>query len=176
MEVPMRRIITWLLAGSVSLLVAPAQATPDYPEVLDEALMVSCARPNSRCLVCHTSSRGGQGTAMQPFARDLVLNYFEVMNGVLRGGDPAGLRAALVALDDMNDADGDGEFDKVELAECGNPSGEDLGIGPEYGCDGAHLAVVPRSSPLPGLLALLALSWLRARSRQRRITSDPGHR
>ena len=172
----MRQIITWLMAGSFSLLVVPAQATPDYPEVLDSALMVSCARPNSRCLICHTTSRGGQGTAMQPFARDLVLNYFEDTGAALRGDDAAGLRAALMALDDMNDADDDGEFDKVELAECGNPSGEDLGIGPEYGCDGAHLAVVPRSSALPGLLALVALSWLRARARQSRIASDPRHR
>ncbi len=172
----MRKSSAWLLAGSFSLLVAPARATPEYPEVLDEALAVSCPRPNSRCLVCHTTSRGGQGTAQQPFARDLVINYFEDTGGALRGRDPAGLRAALMALDDTNDADADGESDKDELTECGNPSGEDLGIGPEYGCDGAHLSAVPQRSALPGLFALMAISWLRARARQRRITSDPRRR
>lgn len=126
----------------------PALATPEYPSVIDSVLGVRCPDPRSRCLICHTTSRGGEGTAEQAFAltlRDLGLN---------RGGDSGSLRTALNRLSEIEDSDGDSTPDKEELRTCGNPSGDALGAGPEYGCDGAQL--VP-SAPRPsGALALLA--------------------
>jgi hypothetical protein len=75
-----------------------------------------------------------------------------------RGHDVNGLRNALTLLNETQDSDGDGEPDKQELRECGNPSGDDLGAGPEYGCDGAQLvtaAAARRSSNSAlGVLAL----------------------
>ena len=136
-------LVSWL--GS-------AHATPEYPGVIDATLGVSCGEPASRCLICHTTARGGQGTAEQPFVRHLRTL------GLTHGHDPSALRNAINALDENWDSDGDMEPDKQELRDCGNPSGNDLGAGPEYGCDGAQL--VPSSpsrdgrSPALGALAL----------------------
>jgi hypothetical protein len=126
-----------------------AHATPEYPLVLDATFMTSCPNPNSRCVICHTSSRGGQATAVRPFAQ--TLRRF----GLNRGRDASALQSALAALPETTDSDDDGVPDKDELEMCGNPSGEDLGVGPEYGCDGAHLAPSPAGSDAP--LALISL-------------------
>jgi len=130
----------------------PAHATPEYPQVLDAVSMTDCGEPAARCLICHTTARGGQGTAEQPFAlelRKLGLNH---------GHDPNLLRSVLSRLADATDSDKDGLPDKQELAVCGNPSGEDLAGGPVYGCDGAQLAphIASRGghSPVLGALAL----------------------
>lgn len=133
---------------------SPVLATPEYPSVLDaslsnQATTVRCPNPQSRCLICHTTARGGEGTAEQAFAlqlRDLGLN---------RGGDAGSLRAALNQLSETEDSDGDGTPDKEELRACGNPSGDSLGGAPEYGCDGAQLVPLPARSSGP--LALLAV-------------------
>jgi hypothetical protein len=152
-------------AAFVFLLVVPclALATPDYPVAVDVIITTSCPNPNSRCLMCHTTARGGQGTAAQPFALELR-DY-----GLNRGRDAALLQAALTALPDDQDSDRDGEPDKEELFRCGNPSGEDLGIGPEYGCDGARLA--PRAEADGRLsfgTAVLAIGALALARRARR--------
>jgi hypothetical protein len=62
-----------------------------------------------------------------------------------------------------------GEADKEELVRCGNPSGEDLGIGPEYGCDGARLApLADRSSvPVAGALACVLVGIVLCRRARR---------
>ena len=77
-----------------------------------------------------------------------------------------------MALDDAVDSDEDGEPDKEELSHCGNPSGEDLGIGPEYGCDGAHL--VPHADeqigPLFGAAATALGALVLARRKRTRRT------
>jgi hypothetical protein len=161
--------VGWACFSSAS----PAQATPEYPFVLDAALETSCPRPLSRCLICHTTARGGQRTAVQPFA-DALRDY-----GLTRGGDGAALQSALLALPDETDSDEDGVADKDELVACGNPSGEELGIGPEYGCDGAHLARVARSE---APLVLVALGVAGLVMRRRRVEGagasrrDPPHR
>lgn len=141
---------------------ARVAATPEYPLVIDAALEVSCPRPNSRCLICHTTARGGQRTAEQLFA--LTLRDY----GLTRGREGATLQNALLTLSEEIDSDGDGEPDKEELRVCGNPSGEELGIGPEYGCDGAHLA---RHVPSDAPLALLAISVASVLVRRRRGAS-----
>jgi hypothetical protein len=145
----------WLVLGALwgAVDANDAQATPDYPLVLDAEFGTSCPNPNSRCVICHTTARGGQATAMRPFAstlRPLGLN---------RGRDVGALQRALRALPEATDSDDDGIPDKEELMMCGNPSGEDLGFGPEYGCDGAHLAATPSNDDVPlALISLLAAS------------------
>ena len=147
-----------------------AGATPEYPLVIDNVLEVTCPRPNSRCLICHTTARGGQRTAEQSFVREL--------DGLTRGKDPGALSEALRELDEDVDSDGDGVGDKEELRGCGNPSGEELGFGPEYGCDGAHLAREARGdAPLLLLATLLAGLFVRPRrARQGREGREPGRR
>jgi hypothetical protein len=130
-----------------------AAATPEYPIVLDSYLrMRDPSHTNcdqlTRCLICHTTTRGGQATAVRPFASTLR------MYGLNRGRDSAALLSALAQLPPMTDSDDDGLADIDELTICGNPSGADIGSGPQYGCDGAQL-VPARSANLP--LAFLAL-------------------
>jgi hypothetical protein len=139
-------------ACAASAWLTSAHATPDYPLVIDAKLGTSCPQPLQRCLICHVTARGGQGTAQQPFAKKLRGSPYN-----LEANDPRGLSAALDQLFSLpvpSDSDDDGESDKDELLRCGNPSGEDLGEGPEYGCDGAHLA--PHAEP-DGALGVLAL-------------------
>jgi hypothetical protein len=154
------RIIQLLAVAACASLswLGSARATPEYPSVIDAKLGVSCGEPRKRCLICHTTARGGQGTAEQPFVRNLKLED---------GHRPAALIAALDALllDGERDSDDDGEFDEEELRSCGNPSGDDLG-NVVYGCDGAQLA--PPASPSPVLACLaLGLAALLVRSRRR---------
>jgi hypothetical protein len=96
---------------------------------------------------------------VQPFAESLR-DY-----GLTRGGDGPALQGALLALPEETDSDEDGVTDKDELVACGNPSGEDLGIGPEYGCDGAHLARAARSEA-PLVLVALGVAGLLMRRRR----------
>ncbi|MEY4547764.1 MAG: hypothetical protein RL685_3959 [Pseudomonadota bacterium] len=150
----MRRISTAALLVLASVgWGESARATPEYPPTIDAvlstpAMTVRCPNPQFRCLICHTTSRGGEGTAEQVFADtlgDLGLN---------RGNDANLLRSALAQLSETEDSDGDGTPDKEELRACGNPSGDSLGAGPEYGCDGAQL--VPVTGQPPGLVLLAA--------------------
>lgn len=160
------RAARWASCLAVALLCRVVQATPEYPGVLDQSLQTSCPDPLSRCLVCHTTALGGK-TATQPFA--LSLREF----GLNRGRDPGALQNALFLLPDDRDSDFDGTPDKVELFECLNPSGEEFGIPPEYGCDGGTLASPgPQTGGLPsgwlvaaGLLLLVVV----ARRGRRRV-------
>lgn len=139
-------------AGVASAWLTSAHATPDYPAVIDAVLGTNCPQPLSRCLICHVTAKGGQGTAEQRFAKKLRGSPYN-----LEGNEPRALSSALEQLFSLpvpSDSDDDGESDEDELLRCGNPSGEDFGVGPEYGCDGAHLA--PRAEP-DGALGALAL-------------------
>jgi hypothetical protein len=144
------RGLTIALAAALAVSSArSANATPEYPLVLDATYGTECPQL-SRCLICHTSARGGQSTAVQPFAETLG-RY-----GLNRGRDAAALQTALAALPDTTDSDRDGAPDEMELMLCGNPSGEELGTGPQYGCDGAQLVPGSASDAAFGLMALLA--------------------
>lgn len=159
-----RRWLSVAFAAAASVGAGDARATPEYPLVIDTTFGTECPQL-TRCLICHTTARGGQSTARQPFAETLG-RY-----GLSRGRDSAALQAALMALPDTTDSDGDGDPDLQELMVCGNPSGEDLGSGPQYGCDGAQL--VPRSASDVGFgfAALVAAGFIarwRAPSRRAR--------
>ena len=156
-----RRGLASVLAGALLsfLFARSAAATPEYPLVLDASLGTDCPRPLTRCLICHTTARGGQRTAVQPFANTLR------MYGLSRGREATALQGALERLPADTDSDGDDISDKDELAACGNPSGEELGFGPEYGCDGAHLALeLPSDAPL--LLIAVGAAGLIVRRRR----------
>lgn len=156
-----RTVSTLALALALSAFASRAGATPQYPGVIDEALQVSCPDPLARCLICHTTAAGGK-TAFQPFALTLQRDA-----GFYRANDPGGLRNALTLLSFANpDSDGDAVPDLEELAECRNPSGEELESGPEYGCDGAHIAPAASRPGWLAPLAALALGALFARRRR----------
>jgi hypothetical protein len=161
-----RRALRLLLRAGVLLAVLPASAgaTPEYPLVIDASLGVSCPRPLSRCLICHTTARGGQRTAVQPFAQ--TMNDY----GLTRGHDVGALQTALQGLPEETNSDDEGLPDKEELRVCGNPSGAELGIGPEYGCDGAHLA---RNLPSDVPLILVAVGAVGAIVRRCRAAPVP---
>lgn len=157
---PAARPLRWLLVASLCAAFhsMDAHATPEYPLVLDATFQTSCPNPNSRCVICHTSARGGQATAQRPFA--ITLRQY----GLNRGRDASLLQSALAMLPETTDSDDDGLPDAEELMTCGNPSGDDLGAGPEYGCDGAHLAArVPSDAPLAVISLLVASLIVRRR-------------
>ena len=99
--------------------------------------------------------------------------------GLVRGRDTQGLQTALLRLGEAtDDSDDDGVFDEDELRLCGNPSGEELGVGPEYGCDGAHLAR-DVNGELPLVLAAAAVAGLLLRKSSVRLPArrrDPPYR
>ena len=102
------RVLCFLFAlPCVATLSFEAGATPEYPIVLDSYLrMRDPAHSNcdqlTRCLICHTTTRGGQATAVRPFATTLR------MYGLNRGRDSTALLGALAQLPATTDSDDDG--------------------------------------------------------------------
>jgi hypothetical protein len=148
-----RLALSIALASAAAIGAREAHATPEYPLVIDTTFGTECPQL-TRCLICHTTARGGQSTARQPFARTLG-RY-----GLNRGRDSSALQAALMALPDTTDSDNDGDPDLEELMVCGNPSGEDLGSGPQYGCDGAQLVPGSVNDVGLGFAALVAVGLI----------------
>jgi hypothetical protein len=142
-----------LMVAALLLGVSNAKASPNYPAIIDQQLGVSCPRPLTRCLICHVTAAGGEGTAKQPFAMTLKNDY-----GLSGGKAGRELVKALEALPDDLDTDGDGTPDLEELKNCGNPSGPDLSEGPGYGCT-LQPAPAEREG-VDGLFAVLAASPL----------------
>lgn len=151
----LRGVLKALLGSSIGmglLLVAalPAQASPNYPDIIDMQLGTNCASP-TRCLICHISAAGGEGTAKKPFA--VTLQSY----GLTKGKSGRQLTMALMGLPDDVDSDGDGTTDKEELLACMNPSGAEISEGPGFGC-GAELVAPPSGSDGPLMLLSLATS------------------
>jgi hypothetical protein len=154
---PLRYVVCLAALFVVLGLAGRVQATPQYPGAIDAELMVSCPDPLSRCLICHTTAAGGK-TAFQQFALTLKANNF------YRPNDPAGLRNTLRLLATLNTNSDDDEIPDIEeLKLCRNPSGDEFDSGPEYGCDGGHIA--PASEPDTWGLAAAALMALALASR-----------
>src|SRR6187399_809403 len=101
---PVRPVVYCLFALlSVATLSLDASATPEYPIVLDSYLRMrdpahtDCDQL-TRCLICHTTTRGGQATAVRPFATTLR------MYGLNRGRDSTALLGALAQLPATTDS------------------------------------------------------------------------
>lgn len=97
------------------LLTAPAAvASRGYPPEI-RRVTGACATPV--CIVCHTSSTGGTGTAERPFAMTLK------SEGLTGNGNLTALGKALAAIEATpRDSDGDGVDDLTELRQGSNPS------------------------------------------------------
>ena len=148
--------------AAIPLVLAGAgrvRASENYPAIVDRRVEVECPNPLSRCLICHTTAAGGEGTANQRFA--VTLRDY----GLDSGKAGRELAMALQELSEISDSDGDGATDLEELAACMNPSGAELGAGPGFGCNGARMATARgerRGAPAGAawLIALLALVLL----------------
>jgi hypothetical protein len=147
------------LAASLVLFAAarPALASENYPAIIDRQKGVECPRPLTRCLICHDSAAGGEGSANRPFALALKNDY-----GLSGGKEGRELAMAIEQLPDDVDTDGDGVPDQEELSLCMNPSGGELSEGPGFGC---QLERFGAGSPLPWLAALMMAVAVRRRAR-----------
>jgi hypothetical protein len=124
------------------------------------------------CLLCHSSLKGGAGTAIRPFG--VTMSRLGVI-----GGNPGTLSAALIqARDEGTDSDGDcyGDYDEIiagfdpndesdgpESCTSGGP-GSYLGPLPRHGCSIAR----PSDAGWPIASLLAAASLLRRRTRRQR--------
>jgi hypothetical protein len=122
------------------------------------------------CTVCHSTVAGGPGTAVKPFAMNLVSNY-----GLAPMLDDDSFRAIIAQLT-TDDSDMDGASDRLELEELGDPNDPAVlpgGFTPplvaEYGC--LNISRGPAGPDAlgslgAGLVALLLASRLRRRRRR----------
>jgi hypothetical protein len=169
-----RRVCGWrrwraavALCAFGSSLHLVAAASENYPAIIDRQTGVQCPRPLTRCRICHDSAAGGEGTANQPFALALKMNY-----GLSGGKAGRELARALQNLPDDLDTDEDGTPDLEELAGCMNPSGPELSAGPGYGCN-ASLSRAPGSSGASGCSMFFGLALLvKLRGAGRRCCSE----
>jgi hypothetical protein len=143
-------VAAFLAFAPASLPARLAQASDEYPSVLQDELDMPCA---PGCTLCHSTQIGQLGTAAGG-------TLFGKATAVGAGPkNPARLREFVGMLEAGNtDTDDDGKPDTTELAEGGDPSSKGDGrvCGPEYGC-GARIAKAPPSNGLGfGLAALCA--------------------
>jgi hypothetical protein len=155
---------------AVLAIAVPVRAHPEYPEVVDATLGLTCVPP---CTLCHASPQGG-GAASTPFGLNVMAAFAEVglMSGMIQPNSdlPGALRRIQQApcpnttdkscsnpmMCGVCDGDGTGESDVLELQANQNPNNSGSMPCVEYGC-GAHVAPERKSRPLDGTAALFAL-------------------
>lgn len=135
--------LTGLLTASI------AWGTPTFPAVLQSHLSLAEA-PAQSCGLCHLNGVPGVGTVTTPFG--IALRE----RGLVASSD-ASLRAALDAVGDGTDSDGDGTSDLAELRAGTDPNGTKSADGPRYGCG---------ASTVPQLVGLAGAIWLLVRRRR----------
>ncbi len=128
---PVRRIVTPLIAlvgfAAITTAETSAEASPEYPSIIAEAVGASSPPP---CTVCHDSPSGGFGTATK-----LLAKYLESRG--LSASDEGSLRTALAAAKgEKSDSDKDGVSDTDELKAGSDPNAAGSSGPPpaEYGC------------------------------------------
>jgi hypothetical protein len=149
-----------LTAASALLVTTTAGASPDFPDLVQETLNMSCT---PQCIICHNDNLGGATTARRPFG--VTLQTSSAVSPTVVGGDTERLADALRDLQSQEaagngqDSDGDGVKDIAELTDVDQPrdpsvpgAGDMCELDVKYGC-GAR--VEPRS-PLDWSGALAA--------------------
>lgn len=153
-----------LMTGlAVMLSTGVVQASPEFPEQIQEVLSLDCVPV---CVLCHRTADGGLNTLREPFG-----TYIKGM-GVLQNL-PGAFRA--VEQDPNGDSDGDGINDVAEIRANTNPNVKDLPNKPsdpicsaaQYGC-GARIAPAPAPGNRGwGLFAALGVAALLLGQRRR---------
>ncbi len=137
------RIFAMGLGVSCFVLSAAAAASPEYPEVVQSELSMTCPPP---CTICHATNNGGLGTVLledggKPFG-DAMINV-----GDLEADDVDLLKQALATLEaDDHDSDGDGVSDIAALRADIDPNVGGNVCGARYGCG----ATIAKRKTLPG--------------------------
>ena len=146
--------LLWLLA-----LPSIAFASPSYPPTLQDELALAC---EPSCLVCHTRSEGGFGTANTPLG-------FTLRKARLECCDEDQLVAITRMLEASGtDSDSDGVSDIEELRAATDPNSSEgaLECAAPKKSDGCQLGR-GGSTFGPGLLVLLAAMLFRRAKRAR---------
>ncbi len=148
-------------------------ASPDFPDIVQQTLDMSCT---PQCIICHRDNLGGSGTADRPFGATLQTSS-KVSPTVVRG-DTERLEDALLdlraqeAAGEGQDSDGDGVKDIAELTDVAQPrdpsvpgAGDMCELDVKYGC-GARVephASLDWTGALAAGLSALGLGFLARR-------------
>lgn len=112
-----RHVKTLQLTAVLALTASTAWASATYPPAIKMSLKLT-RQPD--CIVCHSSSSGGAGTAVTPFARSAR------DHGLEGASDTSKLEAVLEQMETGNtDSDGDGVGDITELRDGSDPNKKD---------------------------------------------------
>jgi hypothetical protein len=157
---------TGVVAGlAVMFSTGVAQASPEFPEEIQELLALDCT---PACVLCHRTPEGGLNNIREPFGA-----YIQGLGVFL--DLPAAFAAA--EQDPNGDSDMDGINDVAEIRANTNPNMADTPDNPsdpicaaaEYGC-GARIAPSRGSAAVDkgwSLLAALGVALLLLRQRRR---------
>ncbi len=154
---PLQHVLATAAVAALGFVAAPALASPEYPEAVQEHLGMPCA---PQCTICHRDNRGGISTATKPFAEALKDPDPDCETCGLVKNDVAKVGPALDIVRDKGfDSDDDGMGDIEELTQGRDPNVAGAGVlCATYGC-GAHVAPEP-ADPAAGGAALLVLVGL----------------
>ncbi|RIH90328.1 hypothetical protein Mterra_00560 [Calidithermus terrae] len=95
----MKKILTWVLLGSATVLLSLALARPPYRTQAVQQFHLS---PGVTCQFCHVNANGG--APWNPFGELVRANFKGTINAAL-----------YEALKAMKDSDGDGYLDALEV-------------------------------------------------------------
>jgi hypothetical protein len=144
-----------------------ALASDPYPELIKQQLLLE--QP-PLCTICHETLIGGLMTINKPMGRTLQQKYG------LRFQDPAGLRAAIMRMQENgDDSDGDRISDTAELQQGTDPNVPQGGAPLEEARYGCYCSAVG-GSPSFGAGAAWLSGFALAMGRRRRARLRPTER
>ena len=156
----MNKRLLFTISSVTLLIVEPAFAQPNYPEVVKDYLG---AVRKPACKVCHEDGITGLGTVTTRFGINM-LSY------TLQAYDEGSVRRALDAMRAFNKISSDRKSPTdIEVLKAGGDPNDTVPVyivaDPEYGCGGASF-VGRRRAHWPGWIAVvLALALARRRRR-----------